>query len=166
MTNKKNKRKTRSDKIVFQEPDIKRIENLSALGLTLEEIASVFNVSADTLYRRCKEKDSSLTAALLRGKSRAIIKVAKKAYELAIEGNTSMIKYILSCKGGWIQNTQLTVETKAVELDKQSCSSLSFEQKIKFLNREELKKVSEYNKYVIELEKKYADVWEPSNDDK
>ena len=101
------KRKTRMDKFMVTTEDITKVENLAALGLNMDQIASVFNVSSDTFYRRCNEGDSDLSAAILRGRTRSIQKVAEKAFQLALEGDVGLIKYILSCKGGWTEKSQI-----------------------------------------------------------
>lgn len=49
------------------------------------------------------------------GKSKAIYKVAHKAYELAIDGNVAMIKYFLSCRGGWSEKLQIIEDNKIDE---------------------------------------------------
>lgn len=104
------KRSIRSDKFLVTKEDLLKIENLAALGLNMDQIASVFNVSADTLYRRCKEGNSDLSASILKGRTRAIQKIAEKAFELALEGDVGLIKYILSCKGGWTEKSQIIHE--------------------------------------------------------
>lgn len=101
------KRKTRSDKFDLAPTDLGKVENLAALGLNMEQIASIFNVSADTFYRRCNEGNSELSAAILRGRTRSIQRVAEKAFQLALEGDVGLIKYILSCKGGWTEKSQI-----------------------------------------------------------
>lgn len=103
-------RKSRSDKFLVNEDDIQMIENLAALGLNMDQIASVFNVSADTLYRRCKDGNTDLSASILKGRTRAVQKIAEKAFELALEGDVGLIKYILSCKGGWTEKSQIIHE--------------------------------------------------------
>lgn len=105
-----NKRKIRSDKFLVNEDDLQKIENLAALGLNMDQIASVFGLSADTLYRRCKEGNTDLSASILKGRTRAIQKIAEKAFELALEGDVGLIKYILSCKGGWTEKSQIIHE--------------------------------------------------------
>ena len=80
---------------------------MSAMGLSLEQIASIFGISTDTIYRRMNEGNKNLSAALSRGKSKALQKIANKAYKLVLEGNTSMIKYFLSCRGGWSEKLQI-----------------------------------------------------------
>jgi IS30 family transposase len=100
-------RKERSDKITFDKKDISKIEYMAAMGLSLDQIASIFGISTDTIYRRVNEGNIDLSAALSRGKSKALYKIAKKAYKIALEGNPSMIKYFLSCRGGWSEKLQI-----------------------------------------------------------
>ena len=107
----KQKRKCRSDKVQFSNNDISKIEKMAALGLSTAQIASIFEISSDTLYRRLKENNLDLSAALTRGKAKAICKVAQKAFELALAGDRSMIKYYLSTVGGWSEKSQIKEES-------------------------------------------------------
>lgn len=100
-------RKTRSDKVTFSEKDLEKIEKLAGLGFTVEEIAVIFGVSKHTLYRRAKETGSQINETIYSGRLKAIGNVAAKAYELSLEGNTAMIKYFLSCRGGWVEKSQV-----------------------------------------------------------
>ncbi len=104
-------RKERSDKITFDKKDISKIETMSAMGLSINQIG----ISTDTMYRRMNEGNINLSAALSRGKSKAIYKVAHKAYELAIDGNVAMIKYFLSCRGGWSEKLQIIEDNRVQE---------------------------------------------------
>jgi predicted DNA-binding protein (UPF0251 family) len=106
------KRKTRSDKITFDKKQMKTIERLSGIGLNQAQIAHILNVSVDTLQRRVKEGDMDLSAAIHKGKSKAVGKIAEKAYEIALNGNISMIKYYLSAQGGWVEKPQECEECK------------------------------------------------------
>lgn len=99
-------RKTRSDKIELKN-DLDKIERMASLGLSIDQIAGVVGCSSDTIYRRLKEGDTELSAAILKGRSEAILEVSKKCFELALEGDVGLIKYILSCKGGWTEKTQV-----------------------------------------------------------
>lgn len=103
-------RKTRKDKISFSSEDIRKVEKLAALGLNMDQIASIFSTSSDTLYRRCNEGNTDLSAAIQRGRALSIKKVSQKAFELALEGDVGLIKYILSCKGGWSEKSQITLQ--------------------------------------------------------
>jgi transposase len=53
-------RKERSDKITFTTKDLSKIESMAAMGLSLEQIASIFGVSTDTIYRRMNEGNLDL----------------------------------------------------------------------------------------------------------
>jgi predicted DNA-binding protein (UPF0251 family) len=113
-------RKERSDKITFDKKDISKIESMAAMGLSLDQIASIFGVSTDTIYRRMNEGNIDLSAALTKGKSKALYKIANKAYKLALEGNTAMIKYFLSCRGGWSEKLQIIDDNRVREEQEKS----------------------------------------------
>lgn len=105
------RRKTRSDKIVLTDEQYEIMEKLAGLGLTIKQICSIIGVSHQTLYRRLKEDGiEKISVTLSRGRSVAISKVAAKAFDLALEGDSSMIKYILSTQGGWTEKSQITIE--------------------------------------------------------
>lgn len=103
-------RKTRADKISLTESDLDKIEKMASLGLSINQICAILGISTDTFYRRCKESEGKLSATLLKGRSNAILNVSQKAYELALQGDTGMIKYYLSCIAGWSEKTQIMVE--------------------------------------------------------
>lgn len=113
MKNLKEKvRKVRSDKFNFSDIDIKKIEKMASLGLSINQISAIFGISTDTFYRRCQEINCDLSAAVTRGRAKAICNVAQKAYDLAIAGDTSMIKYYLSSMAGWSEKSQLIHEVE------------------------------------------------------
>lgn len=58
-------RKERSDKIAFTSKDISKIESMAAMGLSLEQIASIFGISTDTIYRRMNEGNIDLVLGTL-----------------------------------------------------------------------------------------------------
>lgn len=103
-------RKIRSDRITFSIEELKQIEKMSGLGLTLDQISTVMDCSHDTIRRRINEGDEELSASIIRGRSVAILAVAKRCFELALEGDTGMIKYFLSARGGWSEKTQISLE--------------------------------------------------------
>ena len=75
------KRKTRKDKIVFSSDQLKMMEKLAGLGLTVKQICYIMGVSPDTIYRRIGEGYEELSSTLQRGKASAISKVAEMAFE-------------------------------------------------------------------------------------
>lgn len=101
MSSRKNRRKTRKDKISFSQKEISQIEAMAGLGLTREDICNVLGVSSDTLLRRLNEGNEQLAAALKRGKAIAKVNVSQKLYNKAVEGNPSMIKFYMTHQGGW-----------------------------------------------------------------
>jgi predicted DNA-binding protein (UPF0251 family)/predicted RNA-binding protein len=133
---KKNNRKTRTDKIQLTQRDLKQIEKLSSFGLNQVQICSVLGISVDTLRRRLKEDNKELAAVLLKGKTEALTKVAKKAYDLAIKGNVSMIKYYLSTQGGWNENQQITQDESILK----DPSEITMDDLVTEMTREERKK--------------------------
>ncbi len=148
-------RKVRSDKIIFNKSDIRKMEKLAALGFTIEQIACFFDISRDTLYRRCNEPNSELSATLLRGRTRSIQKIAEKAFNLALEGDVQMIKYILSCKGGWRDNSQINSEQGFLGLNTQDIE-MSSEINLSECSDDELRKLQEFIKFQDSLPKKYS----------
>lgn len=105
------RRKTRSDKIVLTDEQFEIMEKLAGLGLTIKQICSIIGISHQTLYRRLKEDGiEKISVTLSRGRSVAISKVAAKAFDLALEGDSSMIRYILSTQAGWTEKSQITIE--------------------------------------------------------
>ena len=60
-------RKERSDKITYNDKDLSKIETFSARGLSLDQIASIFGISTDTIYRRVNEGNIDLVLGTLKG---------------------------------------------------------------------------------------------------
>ncbi len=110
-------RKVRSDKITFSPDDIDRIEKMAGLGFSVKQISAIFGVSTDTLYRRMKESGSDLSAALTKGRSELEFKLASKAAEQALDGNSGMIKYLLGCCFSWTEKKQIVINQDDQDLE-------------------------------------------------
>lgn len=127
-------RKIRKDKITFNRSDIKKVEKMAGLGLTIKQISSVFDVSSDTLQRRAKENQFNLSASLTKGKSELEMELGNKAVELARAGNTSMLKYVLGCRFSWTEKQQIVIEEQeeieeeSHKTDKYSLDDLTLEE--------------------------------------
>jgi predicted transcriptional regulator len=141
-------RKQRSDKITFTIKDITKVESMSAMGLSLEQIASILGVSTDTIYRRMNEGNIDLSAALSRGKSKALFQIANKAYKLALEGNPSMIKYFLSCRGGWSEKLQIIDDTRAQEEQEKN---RELDAIVSAMTKEDIKQYEQLNEQMNEI---------------
>jgi hypothetical protein len=147
------KRKTRSDKIEFTDKDINQIEVMAAMGLTNKQLSAWFSMSEDTFYRRLDEKNINLSAALTRGRSKVQFELANKAYELAIAGNTSMLKYVLGCRFNWSDASHISISTsqeESIETDRKAERA----NLINAMTRDELKTCEELWGAVADFEDK------------
>lgn len=87
--------------------DLETIEKLASLGVTVIQIASFFNMTEKSFYRKA-EKDPEILLALNRGRSKGIVSVSAKLYEKIQEGDTKAIMFYLRARGGW--NDRLNVD--------------------------------------------------------
>ena len=92
-----------------------KVENLSAQGLTVDQIALVLGVSHWTIYERQNEFPE-FSDALKRGRGKGVANVTNALYTKAVDGdNTAMIFYLKN-RAGWVdkQEVQSTVEQRHV----------------------------------------------------
>ena len=93
-----------------------KVENLSAQGLTVDQIALVLGVSHWTIYERQNEFPE-FSDAIKRGRGKGIANVTNALYEKATvdKDNTAMIFYLKN-RAGWVdkQEVQSTVEQRHV----------------------------------------------------
>jgi predicted transcriptional regulator len=82
--------------------DLFQVEVLSGLGLTISEIATVIGISKRTMERRLADSPE-FAIARTRGKAFANLKIARRAYDLAINGSVPMIKFWLTTQARWIE---------------------------------------------------------------
>lgn len=99
------KRATRSDKIILTEKDRDQLETMSAMGLTIAQIAAILGFSKETLKKRLQE-DYTLADLLESGRGKANLTVARSLFGMATDKNkpnvTAAIFY-LKCRAGWIE---------------------------------------------------------------
>src|SRR3990167_10617526 len=86
----KEKPKVGRPKFVPDTTVVQCVENLAGRGLTKEQIASYLGISYDTLNQRSKEYPD-FSAAIKRGKAKAIRFVTGKLFELIECGNVTAI---------------------------------------------------------------------------
>ena len=92
-----------------------KVENLSAQGLTVDQIALVLGVSHWTIYERQNEYPD-FSDALKRGRGKGVANVTNALYTKAVDGdNTAMIFYLKN-RAGWVdkQEVQSTVEQRHI----------------------------------------------------
>ena len=97
-------------------PEIcEQVENLSAQGLTVDQIASVLGVSRQTIYERQNEYPE-FSDALKRGRGKGVANVTNALYTKAIDGDNTAIIFYLKNRAGWVdkQEIQSTVEQRHV----------------------------------------------------
>ena len=92
-----------------------KVENLSAQGLTVEQISLVLGINKSTMFDKQNEY-SDFSDALKRGRGKGIANVTNALYTKAVDGdNTAMIFYLKN-RAGWVdkQEIQSTVEQRHV----------------------------------------------------
>ena len=81
--------------------DLQEIESLAGLGLPQKQIARIKGLSVDTLRKYALEAFHS-------GKAKALARVAKTAFEMAVSGqNTAMTIFYLKTQGGFHEKADL-----------------------------------------------------------
>ena len=88
-------------KIVFSEADILQLQKYAAVGLSLDQMADLMDISDNTLDQRIKS-DPRVKSAIKKGRSTAIHNVGKSAYDQAMSGKVpAMTMFYLKCRAGW-----------------------------------------------------------------
>jgi len=92
-----------------------KVENLSAQGLTVEQISLVLGINKSTMFDKQNEY-SDFSDALKRGRGKGVANVTNALYTKAVDGdNTAMIFYLKN-RAGWVdkQEVQSTVEQRHI----------------------------------------------------
>ena len=79
-------------KIQITEAQLKQIESMAGIGLTMEQIGQVLGISERTLHRN-KITDSAVMAALQRGRAVAAFQVGKSLFQNATNGDFKSIQW-------------------------------------------------------------------------
>jgi len=86
---------------IHEAPKHEDLEKYGIAGLNHEQIASILGMSKDTLERFFKS-DPTLHAAVEKGKSNSILKVAGTAYQMAVSGDVpAMTMFYLKTRAKW-----------------------------------------------------------------
>jgi hypothetical protein len=101
-------------KIEITDEQIKMIEQYSALGLSLDSIACLLNISLRTLHRN-KEHEILIDTAIKRGRESANAKVSSALFQKAISGNVTAMIFWLKNRAGW-RDDQYQIDDKDKEI--------------------------------------------------
>lgn len=91
-------------RIPLSAQEVKNIEAMAGLGMSMVQISQVLGMSKATLERRMNDSPPELAAkeALDRGRAVAIAAVSKTAFEMAKSGKESgMTQFWLQCRADW-----------------------------------------------------------------
>lgn len=106
-------------KLPLEEDKIKRIEVMAGLGLTVEQMAAILEMSKKTFERRMKDTEGAIDA-LEKGRALASLNVTQAAYKMATSGKQpAMTMFWLKCRERWreVNVHELTgAEGKAIEV--------------------------------------------------
>ena len=93
-----------------------KVENLSAQGLTVEQISLVLGINKSTMFDKQNEY-SDFSDALKRGRGKGIANVTNALYQKAtVDRDNTAIIFYLKNRAGWVekQEIQSTVEQRHV----------------------------------------------------
>jgi hypothetical protein len=80
---------------------IVELKKMATLGLSIDQMAPLLDISARTLERMNAENDA-VSGAIKKGRAEAIIAVGKSAFVQAVSGKTpAMTMFYLKCRAGW-----------------------------------------------------------------
>lgn len=95
--------------------DLDKIEAMAAAGLTIDQMASIFDMDKRTFERGLADDDRAGFDAVEKGRSKAVFKVGQSAFNQAISGKTpAMTMFYLKCRAGW-KETQVVEHAGKLE---------------------------------------------------
>lgn len=81
-------------------PDLARVEELAAQGLTVEQVAHCLGVTATTIYDK-QSKFTEFSETIRRGRAKGIQQVANVVFQAALKGNIQAAMFFLKARAGW-----------------------------------------------------------------
>ncbi|PZV05770.1 MAG: hypothetical protein DCF32_10670 [Leptolyngbya sp.] len=100
-------------KIEITERDRTQIEIMAGLGLTVEQIAAILNISKRTFHRWCS--DPEVLALYKKGLSGAEMTIAKSLFDKAKAGDTTAIIWYEKTRANRREVTQIEVVDERVK---------------------------------------------------
>lgn len=105
---------------------------LAARGYDVSKICRAIGISRKTFYRWC-EQHQEFAEQVEKARAQGELKLADKAWKMALDGDGSMIRFILSRRFGWSTTHMVEIQEDASErraLVKQ-LAALSPEERVK-----------------------------------
>lgn len=105
----------RSDKFIPSEKDLEQIQTMAGLGMTMPDMAAIFNVDKKTLERRIAEDggDNPIAVAIEQGRAIAKSKVTESLFNLATKkNNLGACIFWLKCRAGWREENNIEIDQK------------------------------------------------------
>jgi hypothetical protein len=93
--------------------DAQQIETMAGLGLTVEQIASVLNVSKRTFNRWCE--DPGILAHYKKGQDTAQVTIAQTLFQKARDGDTTALIWYEKTRAGRREVTQVEILDERVK---------------------------------------------------
>lgn len=91
---------------------LEQLEQMAAVGLTLQQMAAILGMSHDVLEQRAKE-DPNIKSSIEKGRSKAIFQVGKSAYQQAVSGKVpAMTMFYLKCRARWKETSEVEITGK------------------------------------------------------
>lgn len=118
--------------------EIKVIYRSSQLGMTVEQISHLLEMSIDSFYKFVKDETSGAKEALESGRAMAIKYVTEKLWGNIEDGKMSAILFYLKCRAGWSERRVLEVPGLS---DLALSSQEESEKTLKHLHDEELQAI-------------------------
>lgn len=90
--------------------DLKLVEQYSAQGMTVKELATALGVSEATIYSRKKESQE-FREAVKKGQAMGIAVVTNQLMQLIKKGNLGAICFYLKCKANWKETNKMEISS-------------------------------------------------------
>lgn len=101
---------------LLDEREIEQAAKLAGLGLPVEQIALVLDISKKTFERRVKDQPG-VADALEKGRASTSAELRQSAYRKALDGDTTMMIFLLKTREGF-REAPREVNLKIGELEK------------------------------------------------
>ena len=88
--------------------DFEDMETMAGNGCTLEQIADILGIDKETLRRWSKEMPR-INAVLARGRAKAVNNLLGKGYQVAMDGNSQVLTFLLKTRCGLKERDELDI---------------------------------------------------------